>query len=297
MLHIDALSVYVLIFFTLAVILQSLYKSFPNVLGYATDIRTAALYEFTNVERSQNGLPPLALNTTLTHAAAEKANDMISKNYWAHNSPTGQTPWEFIVGSGYSYKVAGENLAKNFDTSANVVQAWMASPSHRENILKSSYQDVGYAVVNGVLNGEETTLVVQMFGTSSVGPVSRTVQAQALPEPTPVQEPVNNPPVGEESPVVITEVASQTEEPRVAPFTAVASAFSRVSQRPFINIAEFWRELAFVFLGMLTGVLIVDAWLIARRRTVRLVGHNVAHIFFLGSFLFITQYAARGSLL
>jgi hypothetical protein len=66
--------------------------------------------------------------------------------------------------AGYQYEYAGENLAKNFLFSKNVVEAWMDSPTHRENVLRPEYTDVGFAVVNDVLNGEETTLVVQMFG-------------------------------------------------------------------------------------------------------------------------------------
>src|SRR3989338_7182361 len=109
----------------------------------------------------------LELNPELSLAAEKKAEDMFARNYWAHNGPNGSTPWDFIKGAGYTYIYAGENLAKDFQNSNDVVQAWMKSPSHRENILRKEYQDIGFAVVNGVLNGEETTLVIQMFGVSS----------------------------------------------------------------------------------------------------------------------------------
>ena len=59
---------------------------------------------------------------------------------------------------------AGENLAKGFRTAEGVHEAWMASPTHKENIMSPNYKDIGVAVVEGTLLGKETTLVVQMFG-------------------------------------------------------------------------------------------------------------------------------------
>ena len=110
----------------------------------------------------------------LTKAAALKADDMFSDNYWAHFAPDGTSPWYFYGKVGYSYTWAGENLARDFQTSAGVVAGWMASTAgHKENILNSNFTEVGVAVKNGVLQGEETTLVVQLFGK----PVSYTASA------------------------------------------------------------------------------------------------------------------------
>ncbi|GAB4219214.1 MAG: hypothetical protein Fur009_4250 [Candidatus Microgenomates bacterium] len=162
-LHIDFLSVYLII----AVVLTFSFKklNLTNVLGFATDITIEKLFQLTNQERQKKGLNLLNYNEKLSQAAYQKAQDMFAKNYWAHFSPDGKTPWEFILNSDYQYEYAGENLAKNFLFSDGVVSAWMNSPSHRDNILKKEYTDVGFAIVNGILNGEETTLVVQMFGT------------------------------------------------------------------------------------------------------------------------------------
>jgi len=90
---------------------------------------------------------------------------MLTKGYWAHNSPTGEQPWKWFEDDGSKYANAGENLAKNFHTSKDVTVAWMNSSSHRKNILNSNFKDVGIAVVNGKLDNEETTLVVALFGT------------------------------------------------------------------------------------------------------------------------------------
>ncbi|KKU87279.1 MAG: hypothetical protein UY16_C0032G0013, partial [Candidatus Gottesmanbacteria bacterium GW2011_GWA2_47_9] len=250
--------------------IKSLHTQMPDILGYATDIHVEKLLAATNAKRQASGLTPLALDGQLSAAAARKAADMLGNNYWSHTSPKGATPWQFITESGYTYTVAGENLAKNFSDSQGVVEAWMASATHRDNILKSSYRDVGFAVVNGILNGEETTLVVQMFG-SRTKPVSLAPQL----------------------PPVVTQVSAQTE----ARPAAVASAYSGVTIRPKVDITKLNHTVVTTFVGFLLAVLALDAWLIYRRRIVRASGHSIAHIAFFIAVLVIIGTVQRGSLL
>lgn len=165
-LHTSMLSTYLVVAILLVFVSKKV-PAFSNVLGIATDITVQKLFSLTNEERVKANLPPLKENSELSQAA-EKAAHMFQKDYWSHFAPDGTSPWDFIKQSGYQYEFAGENLAKNFLFSKNVVDAWMNSPTHRENIVRKEYSEVGYAVVNGMLNGEETTLVVQMFGTPLV---------------------------------------------------------------------------------------------------------------------------------
>jgi len=152
-------------FFIIGGLLLNLTKTkYPSVLGISTDITSEQLLTLVNQKRQENGLPPLSFSPELATAARSKANDMFSKNYWAHNSPDGKTPWEFLKEAGYNYVYAGENMARGFNTSADVTNAWMVSPTHRANVLSPNYSDVGFAVVTGNLSGEETVLVVQEFG-------------------------------------------------------------------------------------------------------------------------------------
>jgi hypothetical protein len=276
-LHIDSLLVYVLLFALFNLGIRATHKALPDVLGYATDINVQQLLADTNTQRQNAGLGSLTLNQTLSEAAAAKAADMFAKNYWAHNSPTGSTPWDFITGAGYHYSVAGENLAKNFSDSQGVVDAWMASPSHRANMLKDNYRDVGFAVVNGTLNGEETTLVVQMFGTTPEE------LAQAAPPAAPTVAP---------KPVVVSPEAASAN----APAPAVQGSQS-VLQQPLFNIPTVSRDMVYAFVGILMGVLLVDAWVARRRHVVRVAGHNIAHMLFLSA-LFICMFGlSHGSLL
>lgn len=118
----------------------------------------------TNDERAENGVGQLAESALLDAAAQAKANDMAAKGYFAHQSPDGREPWDFIAAAGYDYQYAGENLAVRFTESADVMNAWMASPTHRANIVKPQYTEVGIATAEGTYKGEPATFVVQYFG-------------------------------------------------------------------------------------------------------------------------------------
>jgi uncharacterized protein YkwD len=139
-----------------------------QVLGIATNINASDVISLTNQQRVNNGLPALSYNSRLTQAAQNQASYMFEKDYWAHYAPDGTSPWSFVTAAGYSYSTAGQNLAKDFDTSSGVVTGWMNSPEHRANILNSSFRDTGVAVMNGTLQGEQTTLVVAFYA-SPVG--------------------------------------------------------------------------------------------------------------------------------
>ncbi len=171
------------------------FSSNPRILGFATNIYKDEVINLTNNERTKNGLHNLYHNPTLDKAAQLKAQDMFAKDYWAHVSPDGVEPWHWFEVVGYNYSAAGENLARDFDTSSGVVSAWMASPSHRENILYANFTEIGVAVVDGNLGGEDTTLVVQLFGTPPpqsevvIEPVANPTQT-----PIPTKKPTSIPP-------------------------------------------------------------------------------------------------------
>ena len=286
-LHVDALFLYALVLVVFNVFVRFTSHRYPDVLGYATDIHVEQLLADTNNKRIAQGLSPLVFNSILSQAAAKKAEDMFANGYWAHNSPAGKTPWDFISSSGYVYTVAGENLAKNFTDSKGVVDAWMSSPTHKENLLKPTYKDVGYAVVNGTLNGEETTLVVQMFGTTTGPLADATTKAKESPIFT--KSAVNNVEVPEAIPsqVSITAPAGLN----------VFSAFSDVTKRPVFNISLITRTVTLLFVGMLLGVLALDHIMARKKRVVRAVGHNGAHMLFFSMLLFLLTVSLPGSIL
>ncbi|MGY4893099.1 MAG: CAP domain-containing protein [Candidatus Saccharimonadota bacterium] len=143
-----------------------------EVLSRVSSIQTTDLLIDTNDEREAEGLADLQLNDSLSRAALLKAQDMFEAQYWAHVSPSGVEPWKWFGDVGYTYSVAGENLAKNYPTSQATVDAWMNSETHRANILNGSFKEVGFAVLDGYLNDENTTLVVALYA----APAAATVQ-------------------------------------------------------------------------------------------------------------------------
>ena len=103
----------------------------------------------------------LHTNVNLVSAAYAKAHHMLENQYWDHYAQDGTTPWSFIKQTDYKYVYAGENLAKGFKTSEGVHQAWMASPTHRANILSGKYS-----------NSYSTKLSIN-FDSGPAGPLSR----------------------------------------------------------------------------------------------------------------------------
>ncbi len=156
----------VLIIFTLWIFVFNLVTSFliTNHQVLADNLTADRIIELTNIERSRRELQTLNSNAALTSAAYAKANNMFKEQYWDHFGPNGETPWQFIKASGYEYAYAGENLGKGFTTSDALHQAWMASVTHRDNIINEYYTDIGIAIVRGNLENKNVVLVVQMFG-------------------------------------------------------------------------------------------------------------------------------------
>lgn len=293
-LHIDAFLVYIFAFLMFQIVTWVGSMRIPDVLGYATDIRLEELLSLTNAKRQEAGLSLVSLNGQLSQAAAGKAADMFAKGYWAHTSPDGKLPWDFIVGAGYKYIVAGENLAKNFNDSRGVMDAWMASASHKENLLKPSYKDIGFAIVNGTLNGEETTLVVQMFGASAGAPIT----VASTPAPF-VREAIAQEPQPTSAPVVVTQIAFSTDEAagRSAFGPIVLAQFRDVVKNPLVNLGALNKWVSFVFIGFLIAVLSLDAWLVHKRRIVRVSSRSHAHILFFAALLIIVGISLPGSIL
>jgi len=273
LLHPSVLSVIVAFFLVYQFGINFLLLVQPAVLGFASNITPERILELTNQERAKRGLQPLRLNQTLNQAAQLKAGDMFAFNYWSHTSPSGRDPWSFFKEAGYRYLYAGENLARDFMNSEAVVRAWMNSPAHRENILNGRYQEIGLAVVDGTLNGVETTLVVQLFGTP-------------LPAATAKKKPL----IGQ----AIATVSAGT----VAPATVFARATGQErEQLPLLSPFTLTKTITVFLLGVLLGVLLLDLFLVSRRKLVRLSGRTLAHAAFIGILLLLAFLTQQGAIL
>lgn len=137
-----------------------------NITGQVANILPADLSMLTNGERQARNLRTLTVNPILNQAAEMKAKDMATKGYFAHVSPDGKTPWYWLKQAGYKYEYAGENLAVDPIDSRDVINAWMASPTHRENIVKRDYTEMGTGIAYGVFQGRTTIFVAQVYANS-----------------------------------------------------------------------------------------------------------------------------------
>lgn len=154
----------------------------PNT-AYLSTITTNRIVQLTNEERKKSGLAELTVNAKLSQAALKKGQDMLANQYFAHISPSGVTPWFWMKKVGYSYSVAGENLAIDFVDAESVVSAWLNSPTHTANLLGKDYSETGVAVVSGSFEGGTSIIVVHMFGL----PLGASAPSVTAPEPTSVK--------------------------------------------------------------------------------------------------------------
>ncbi|MEK9154126.1 MAG: CAP domain-containing protein [Patescibacteria group bacterium] len=158
-------AVIILLLFALALMAEKLVVRSPSPQIGA--VVASVLVDLANTDRAAEGLPPLAVNSTLEKAAQMKVEDMAEKRYFAHETPEGFSPWHWFGQAGYDFRYAGENLAVYFSDSSEVEKAWMNSTLHRANILSDKFTEVGIAIAHGIYQGNETTFVVQMFGNPS----------------------------------------------------------------------------------------------------------------------------------
>ncbi len=258
LLHHKSLLFVLIIIFCASFFISGLRFNFPSVLGVSADISSQKLLLLVNQKREANGLPPLILNEKLSLAAVNKAKDMFRKNYWAHDSPDGETPWIFMKTAGYNYVYAGENLARGFDNTDSIVNAWMASAQHKANLLSSNYRDVGFAIEAGKLAGEDTILVVQELGGQSL------------------EQFAYNPP--KNSVKAVPTISDNN-------YAVKSSFISPLSLSSFVD-----KTILYIFIA----VLILDMVAVERKRIIRFVGHNTDHILFFAMLIILIGILAKG---
>lgn len=266
-LHPIFIAVLLVIFLASQIAMSSLSQYVPIVLGYSANISTEEVIRLTNEEREKTGLSTLQESPILAGAAQAKAVDMFEKDYWAHTSPDGTEPWKFFMDSGYKYRFAGENLARDFGDASSVVKAWMVSRTHRENLLSSRYHDIGVAVVQGELNGVQTTLVVQFFG-SSMTPLALG-EEEILATPPPIT-------VSQEQPSIAG--LAKSKNILLSPFATTK------------NIAIFLVSLFFLVLSL-------DMIIVKHQDVSRVSSKSFAHLFFYGAILIVIFLSRQGIIL
>ena len=185
---------YSLILILVKALVLSSYVLLPAASVYSSAVTADNIVSLTNAARAALGIAELREDVRLARAAMGKAEDMVLNGYFAHTSPDGLTPWYWIRNQGYEYRHAGENLAVHLFTAEGVQEGWMASPTHRDNIVSTKYTDIGVGVARGTYEGFDTVFVVQMFGTpKNPAPAPAPSLPQPAPEPAPAPAPEPEP--------------------------------------------------------------------------------------------------------
>lgn len=231
--------------------------------GLLASIQSAFLVDLANEDRVAQRIEALETNPILTEVAQRKANDMAEKGYFAHTSPNGTTPWFWFDQVGYQYLYAGENLAVNFTESVDVHKAWLASPTHRKNIMDGRFSEIGIATAQGFYKGRKATFVVQVFGKPRF--TQNTVAAAvnvAVEQTQPIQ--VSGPDTTREEPTSGVQ-GVQSENLEVLPFVAQTNAIERALVSP-LSVSEW--ILSFL-IGVLLLTLIVRVFVEFRRHHIK----------------------------
>ena len=222
----------------------SIYKAGPDVF-LAAVVRSDVI-SHTVEARVGEGSLALTESGLLDEAAQAKAEDMAARGYFSHVGPDGEEPWVWLERAGYQYVYAGENLAVRFNDSKDVVDAWMASPAHRANIVKPQYTEIGVGLADGTYKGGPATFVVQYFG-SPAQPV-----AAAAPAPEPAPEPVaaSVPATVAETPANSAVAGAQTATP------SVPQTFIKSATRAIAGAFDGARDNATWVLAFIAGLLV-----------------------------------------
>jgi len=137
-----------------------------------------ALLERVNRERRAAGVPPMRPEPLLDETAQRYAADMLARSFYGHDSPEGMTVLERSKAAGYRPSSVAENIARGQNSVEEVMDGWITSPIHRENILSPIFVDLGSGVAVGKNKNGYQILWVQCFGRSKTGTPWRRQRSQ-----------------------------------------------------------------------------------------------------------------------
>ena len=126
---------------------------------------SAAMLAAVNEFRSENGVEPLVWCSALANSALGHSVDMANRQFFDHVNPDGDDPFARLLAAGYGEN-GGENIAVGYESVALVMEAWIDSPGHRENLLEPGFVDFGEGHITGEYMGSPAIYWTQNFGFS-----------------------------------------------------------------------------------------------------------------------------------
>ncbi|MBD3362559.1 hypothetical protein GF362_02465 [Candidatus Dojkabacteria bacterium] len=150
---------------TLLVFVFNIFISSLPISETQAQIDMTSVVYLHNRERAKQDLSQLTVNSKLVASANKKAQLMLEHDCWDHYCPPGMSPWDLFNESHYEYLYAGENLAEGFVDNSVMMKAWMNSPTHKENVLKKEFSEIGIGYIRGDFQGKKDNIVVAVhFG-------------------------------------------------------------------------------------------------------------------------------------
>lgn len=220
-LHTKRTILYAVVFLAVKVFIVAFVMLLPVHVFVLPDVlaeEQKQIIRLTNEVRVKNGQKALVEASKLDLSAQHKAVDMAQKEYFAHTEGK-RSLSDWLHGVNYKYNVAGENLAVGFSSAAEIVDAWVESPTHFANLIDKDFKDLGVGLEGGVYDGEPTVYVVQHFASPLVleepKPVAKVVETPKKVAVKPVKSPVKVA-VGTTPPEVLSEKISDVKR-EIAP--------------------------------------------------------------------------------
>lgn len=261
-----------------------------NRTGGMAAVLPAVLANLTNEERQAENLDVLTVSPVLNQAAEMKAEDMATKGYFAHISPDGKTPWYWLAQVGYQYEYAGENLAVDFTDSKDVTKAWMDSPTHRANIVKNKYTEVGTGIATGIYEGKETVFVAQVYA----NPITKTDMSEPIKKETKNTEVQQNLlKINTTSNVLgaetdINSVSSNTE--KVSTLTVESDKKPTYIQKIFASPRSTTNIIFYIIFGTITLALLLYVVIKVKNYHMGLITNGLIILAILGAVLVVNYY-------
>lgn len=123
----------------------------------------AEIIRLINKERTKAGVKKLKVSKSMKKYTILRSQDMSKEKYFGHSSPIYGRWANLLYSSEYRFSYAGENLAAGFTKAEHFVEAWMASPSHRKNILNPKFTKTSVTIIEGKSTNRYRTYATQWF--------------------------------------------------------------------------------------------------------------------------------------
>ena len=136
----------------------------PLINTTPKEMNTEGIVRFTNIKRKKFKLEELKINENLIKLANSRIEDMQRLNYFAHTNPEGIGLKQFVSKIEYNYLIVGENLSMNYYDNEEVVTAWMNSETHRNNMLRKEFDEIGIAYGDVTINNKKVFIIAMILG-------------------------------------------------------------------------------------------------------------------------------------